>query len=125
MWHRQKYDEALDALDSSSRLSKQPDLLWKVLYRKALVYVSISDYYNARSYYDKSITIIESIRYNFNLNKLKIAFFYNKVELYEAYIDLLLKQYTTESDNKLLLEAFALNERSRARSFLDMLGNKK
>ncbi|MEM9391467.1 MAG: CHAT domain-containing protein, partial [Bacteroidota bacterium] len=122
---KQKYQKALSALDSAGRLTKQPDLQWKILYRKGLVYSQLSDYANAKIHFEKSISIVESIRDNLNVGELKTAFFSNKVEVYEAYIDLLLKQYSIKSDNKLLVEAFVLNERSRARSFLDMLGNKK
>ncbi|MEM7107382.1 MAG: CHAT domain-containing protein [Bacteroidota bacterium] len=122
---KQKYAEALDALDSAGRLSKQPDLQWKVFYRKGLIYVRLNDYNNAKTNYENSISVVESIRDNLNLDELKSAFFSNKVEVYEAYIDLLLKQYRVEAKDQLLLKAFALNERSRARSFLDMLGNRK
>ncbi|MEM8566711.1 MAG: CHAT domain-containing protein, partial [Bacteroidota bacterium] len=122
---KQKYQEALSTLDSAGKLTKQPDLQWKIFYRKGLAYSQLSDYDNAEIHLEKSISIVENIRNNLNVDELKSAFFSNKVEVYEAYIELLLKQYSIKSDDNLLVEAFALNERSRARSFLDMLGNKK
>ncbi|MGD1961257.1 MAG: CHAT domain-containing protein [Fulvivirga sp.] len=116
---------ALADLDSASKLSQQPNLQWKIFHQKGLVHTQLNSFNNARSAYERSIAIIEELRDNLNLEDLKSAFFSDKVDVYEDYIALLLEQYKLSSEHRLLLDAFVLNEKARARSFLDMLGNKK
>ena len=73
---------------------------------------------SAKSAYEKSIEIIESIRGKLTIEEFKSMYIDTKIEVYESLIKLLLRMGMEE-------EAFNLSERARSRAFLDMLGNKK
>jgi CHAT domain-containing protein len=72
----------------------------------------------ARIAYEESIRIIENIRGNLSIEEFKSSYLGNKRVVYERLIDLLERMGRSA-------DAFSYSERARARTFLDILANKK
>ena len=72
----------------------------------------------AITYLKKSIDLIEKMRGEIKIDDLQLSFLNRYIVLYNLLIQILLEQGKPE-------EAFAYAERSKARRFLDSLGNKK
>ena len=120
-----RHNLSLESLNKGITLTSQPDLEWKLWYHKGQAFEQKQVPDSARSAYRKSIAIIEQLRGNLNVEELKSAFVSNKVVVYGKYIDLLLRSHINSNEQNLLEEAFEVNERARARAFLDMIGNNK
>ncbi len=71
----------------------------------------------AITYLKKSIDLIEKMRGEIKIDDLQLSFLNRYIVLYNLLIKILMEQGKTE-------EAFAYAERSKARRFLDSLGNK-
>ncbi|MFH1759698.1 MAG: CHAT domain-containing protein [bacterium] len=94
------------------------DQLWIAKYRLAQVYEREDNFDEALDSYKASIRIIEGMRSGFRLGGVGSGFLKNKMAVYSGLVDLL-TQLGRDS------EAFEFVERARARSFMDMMGNKK
>ncbi len=72
----------------------------------------------ARTSFEAAVELVESMRASLALEEMRNGFITNKVDLYEDLIRLLL-------DRGDAARAFDVAERSRARGFIDLLGNQK
>ena len=122
---KRRYTLASESLNKALKLTRQPALKWKIWFHIGKVYEESGQTDTALAAYQKSITIIEALRGAFKTEELKSAFVSDKVVVYDSYIHLLLGELAQDSDKEIFEEAFAMNERARARGFLDMLGNQK
>ena len=104
----------------------QPDLKWQIWSGLGGVYEQKNNYDSAYLSYDKSISIIESIRGNLSMEELRSSYFNDKIRVYDRMIMLVLehagdiREINPDDASEI---AFGFNERARSRSFLDMLGN--
>ncbi|MBS3789159.1 tetratricopeptide repeat protein, partial [Candidatus Bipolaricaulota bacterium] len=112
------YKEALGLLNGSNLKEKKkysaPALRWIVLSNIARAHQHLKDHDKAINYYKRSIKVIESLRAHYTEEKLKQAWQKRTKYVYERLIDLL----TERGKGKL---AFTYAERSKARTFLDLL----
>lgn len=111
-------EDALGLLDKIIENPSSEELMWQVWYRKGIAHELLGDYENAEQSYRAAIDIIERSRSNIALESLKSSFLNSKIEVYDRLIKLLIEK-------KKSTEAFMLSERARARSFLDLLGNRQ
>jgi CHAT domain-containing protein/lipoprotein NlpI len=70
------------------------------------------------SWLSKAVEVVESMRASLKIDELRNSFQNNKLDLYRDIITLLIGMNRTE-------DAFNYLERSRSRSFIDLLGNQK
>jgi CHAT domain-containing protein/tetratricopeptide (TPR) repeat protein len=75
----------------------------------------------ARQAIEQAIGIIESVRANITRQELRASYFASRQEYYESYIDTLMEEHRQKPSSAIDAEAFAVNERARARSLLDLL----
>jgi CHAT domain-containing protein len=75
----------------------------------------------ARDAIEKAIGIIESVRANITGQERRASYFGARREYYESYIDLLMEQHRQNPSAGIDAEAFAVSERARARSLLELL----
>jgi CHAT domain-containing protein/Flp pilus assembly protein TadD len=94
------------------------DILADCLKETALVYAKLQQKDNAIECLTKSIKTIESIREKLMVEEFKIGFMQNKMSAYEALISLLIEKRRNK-------EAWSYLERSKARTCLDLLGNRR
>jgi CHAT domain-containing protein/tetratricopeptide (TPR) repeat protein len=73
---------------------------------------------DALAHYTRAVEIVERVRSRFTIEEYKTGYLEHKLNYYEALIRVLLKMHRD-------LDAFNVAERSRARAFLDMLGNRR
>jgi CHAT domain-containing protein/Tfp pilus assembly protein PilF len=103
--------------ESMAERSSLMDLLWFAKYRLASIYHRMGRHEQAVKNYKESIQIIEEMRAGLSLGGAGSAFLQNKMAVYRDLVDLLV-------DIKRQSQAFKFVERARARSFMDILGNK-
>jgi CHAT domain-containing protein/Tfp pilus assembly protein PilF len=70
---------------------------------------------------EAAIKLIEPLRENVIGQQLRTSYFADKVDYYELYIDLVMRSRAAENKGSLTAAAFDASERSRARSFLDLV----
>jgi tetratricopeptide (TPR) repeat protein len=70
---------------------------------------------------ERAIAIVESVRANVGLQQLRTSYMASRQKYYESYIDILMKQHRENPSAGFDAAAFAISERSRARSMLDLL----
>jgi CHAT domain-containing protein/tetratricopeptide (TPR) repeat protein len=75
----------------------------------------------ARQTIEQAIGIIESLRAEVRMQDLRASFFASRREYYESYIELLMEQRRQNPAAAFDAEAFAVSERARARSLLELL----
>jgi CHAT domain-containing protein/Tfp pilus assembly protein PilF len=75
----------------------------------------------ARQTIDQAIDIIESLRAGFRVQDLRTSYFASRQEYYETYVDILMEQHKQNPAAGFDAEAFAVSERARARSLLELL----
>ena len=125
-----------DMLDTASRiirqiinLSKNPEIVWQVLFEKGRIFEIQNNIDSAMLKYVQSIDIIEKIRGDLSIEEFRSAFMKDKMQVYERLIMLLIENRKNAVFNNLkqspIETAFYYSERARARSFLDILGNNK
>src|SRR5690606_8817915 len=73
---------------------------------------------HALDWFTKGVEVVEGMRAALKIDELRNSFQTNKLDLYRDVISLLIAMNRTE-------EAFNFLERSRSRSFIDLLGNQK
>jgi CHAT domain-containing protein/tetratricopeptide (TPR) repeat protein len=91
-----------------------PHLRWSLLFNVGLCYEEMEQLDLARSAYEASIAVIESVRESLASEALKASWQAKTLRVYEKLIDLLFRIRETDA-------ALLYAERSRARSFLDIL----
>jgi len=70
------------------------------------------------SWLSKAVEVVEGMRASLKIDELRNSFQHNKLDLYRDIITLLISMNRTE-------DAFNYLERSRSRSFIDLLGNQR
>lgn len=116
----QQYDQALHHLklaDSLANARQQLLVQWQIKYALAKTYEKKRDYASAINEYQKALFLIENQRAEIHSEQFRMGFIKDKHYVYSEAIALLyhLQRYT---------EAFEVAERSKSRTFLDMLGTK-
>lgn len=114
----ERLPEAERSLDSAELVGDFPENLWQIWFHRGRLHEKAGRPGEARDAYEESIRIIEGIRGNLTIDEFKSIYLDNKREVYERLINLL--QQMGES-----ADAFSYSERAKARTFLDLLANKK
>jgi tetratricopeptide (TPR) repeat protein len=83
------------------------------------------DLTRARQAIEQAIDIIESLRAGIRVQDLRASYFASRREYYESYIDILMEQRNRDSAAGLYATAFAVSERERARSLLELLAESR
>ncbi len=108
------YEDALQ----EARALPLPEVEWRALYGLARVALEMGDGVQARTRLAEAINVVEKMRARIRVEEFQDGFLLDKQELYDEMISLLLD----EGD---VVEALQYSERSRARHFIDLLGNTK
>lgn len=98
--------------------TEMPDIAWYTFYGMGKAYEAEKELKKALSFYKRAINLIERVRKGLKVPEYRAGFIEDKLAAYEAIIKLLV----TMGD---YIEAFNYVERSKARSFLDLLGSPK
>lgn len=106
------FDQALE----SARSTADQETQWRSLYGKAQLSLLEQKTQDARQSLESAISIIESMRADIKIEQLRDGFITNKLGVYETLVKLL-------ADTGESLAALEVSERSRARNFIDILGN--
>jgi CHAT domain-containing protein/Tfp pilus assembly protein PilF len=123
---KKNYALASQHLVRASELTVQPDLAWQIKLRKGVIEENTGSFDSAYQSYKQAVAIIDNMRGNISIEEFKTLFANAKVEVYDRLIVLLLQnKISLLTPGEAMREAFDLNEQSRSRTFLDMLGNKK
>lgn len=112
-----KFIEAEEALSKAAEYAKEvgyPNLLWQCFHQEGLLLSKTGRSAEAIDSMKKAVEIIEKVRSQVQLADQKAGYLEDKLEAYEDTIRVLVK---TEN----IPEAFEYAQRSKARSFLDML----
>lgn len=70
---------------------------------------------------EEALHIIETVRPKVASQRLRVSFFASQREIYDFYIDLLMRRYEADGQSGHLAAALAASERARARGLLDLL----
>ena len=113
--------EAEKAFNDALALSRSMALReteWRSLYGLAKLRLAANKRQEAIPLLVEAINIIENVRADIKIDQLKESFIDNKLSVYETLVALL-------ADMGKVVEAFEMAERSRARNFVDLLGNQR
>ena len=91
---------------------------WRAATGKARILQQQGNLPDAFTWFNQSIDVVESMRASLKIDELRNSFQTNKLDVYRDIITLLITMNRTN-------EAFNYLERSRSRSFIDLLGNQK
>ncbi len=91
---------------------------WRALYGLGRLALREDKKKEAKEWLFRSIDVIEGMRADIKIEQLKDGFITNKVDVYETLV-------TLQSDLGETEAAFETAERSRARNFIDLLGNQR
>ncbi|MBW1779437.1 MAG: CHAT domain-containing protein [Deltaproteobacteria bacterium] len=108
------YFEALDL----SRAMALRETEWRALFGLARLRLQQKEREAAQDLLSRAVDVIEDMRADIKLDRLKDGFIANKMDVYETLVSLLVDM-GRESD------AFQVAERSRARNLIDLLGNQR
>ena len=75
----------------------------------------------ARKLIDESLSLTEAVRANVGSQRLRASYFSRRQDAYQFYIDLLMQLQRQNPSGEYNAEALRISERSRARSFAEML----
>jgi len=100
-----------------SRSMGMKEVEWRALYGLSKLVLHV-DREKAENLLRQSVEIIETMRSDIKIEQLKDSFIENKLSVYETLVMLL-------ADKGDITGAFEMAERSRARNFIDLLGNQK
>ncbi len=112
-----RHDEALRRLNAAEAFKgdvKRPLIHWLVLHEKALIYWERGEPKKAEVAFRKAVELIETLRDNLESSDSRSSFVQNKVVVFKDYAAFLREQGRDA-------EAFALIERARSRSLVDLL----
>ncbi len=102
-----------------SRSMRIKETQWRSLYGLARISISFDkDLLMAEKQLRESVDVIEQLRGDIKIKQLKENFITNKLSVYETLVKLL-------ADTGKPVQAFEMAERSRARNFIDLLGNQQ
>ncbi len=93
------------------------EIEWRCLFELAKLCLP-QDRLAAETHLRAAVDVIEGMRAEIRIDQLKEAFIDNKLSVYETLVEILVDQGKAEA-------AFEVAERSRARSFIDLLGNQR
>jgi CHAT domain-containing protein/tetratricopeptide (TPR) repeat protein len=121
--HRQlKHPEkAVEYYQQAYDLSKKygiKEVLWRAAAGQAGIFREGGKAEEAFRWYDDAVNVVEGMRAALKIDELRNSFQANKQDLYRETIGLLVEMGRTD-------DAFNYLERSRSRSFIDLLGNQK
>ena len=91
---------------------------WRAAAGQATIFRQQENLHEALTWYRHGIEVVEDMRATLKIDELRNGFQINKLDLYRDTITLLIGMNRTD-------EAFNYLERSRSRSFIDLLGNQK
>ena len=114
-------DQALGYYQRAYELSQQygiKEVEWRAASGKATLLREEGKLSDALAWFTKGVEVVESMRAALKIDELRNSFQNNKLDLYRDIITLLINMNRTD-------EAFNFLERSRSRSFIDLLGNQK
>jgi CHAT domain-containing protein/uncharacterized protein HemY len=111
---RKQHDQALSI---QKKIGNRQGMLWSY-YNLGKTYDALKNYTAAKENYSSSIECIEDVLQGIKVEDFKLRYFASKMAPYEDLIKLLFKIGIGE-------DAFSFAERSKARSFLYLLGNKR
>lgn len=124
-FQQKRFESAFLRANRALIMTQRPALAWKIWYLRGKYYEEVEQADSALLCYEKSQAIVEMLREGLTASELKSAFASDKLTLYDRHIRLLLSEFERTGDHMLLSKTFEINEKARARSFLDMLGNQK
>jgi CHAT domain-containing protein/predicted negative regulator of RcsB-dependent stress response len=75
----------------------------------------------ARQLIEQAVGLIESLRTNISRQELRASYFASRQDVYRSYIDILMQMHKQNPAAAFDAAAFAVSERARARSLLDLL----
>ena len=96
-----------------------------VLYSTARSYRDLGNLHEAQTHVEAALDIIESLRANVINQELRDSYFASVQDVYEFYVDLLLRQHQQEPEKGFDARGLQANERARARGLLDMLAESR
>lgn len=102
---------------SMAREMSLPETQWRALYGLAMLQLA-SDPHESEALLRQAAAVIEGMRADIRIDRLKDSFIGDKLMVYEALVTLL-------ADRGAIRESFEVAERSRARNFIDLLGNQR
>ena len=113
-----------DALPLSQR-STDPIAETMIHNNLAHLYRNTGNLTDARREAEAALALIESRRTNVLSHELRTSYFATVRSTYEFYIDVLMQMHAQNPNARLDKEAFAISEKARARSFLELLSEAK
>ena len=116
-----KPEKAIDYYTQAYKLAKRygiKEVEWRAAKGKGGVLWEQGKQKEAFSWYADAVTVVEGMRASLKIDELRNSFQVNKQDLYRETVSLLIAMNRTN-------EAFNYLERSRSRSFIDLLGNQK
>ncbi|MBN2215246.1 MAG: CHAT domain-containing protein [Bacteroidales bacterium] len=105
-------------LDSAGIHTRNPELIWNILYEKGRLNENLGQIDSAVRSYQQAIQIIETIRGNFSTREFRSTYLNDRIKVYDRLIKLLMDLGKIE-------ESFHYSERARARLLLDIMGNRR
>ena len=114
-------DQALGYYERAYELSQRhgiKEVEWRAAAGKATVLQEQGKVSDALTWFTKGVEVVEGMRAALKIDELRNSFQNNKLDLYRDIITLLITMNRTD-------DAFNFLERSRSRSFIDLLGNQK
>jgi CHAT domain-containing protein/tetratricopeptide (TPR) repeat protein len=97
----------------------------RALYFVGIAYNGLKEFDKSRLAFEKAISTVELTRANIAGQDSRAAFFANRWEPYEAYVDLLMQMHREQPTKGHDVQAFQLIQRSRARSLLELLNESR
>jgi CHAT domain-containing protein/Tfp pilus assembly protein PilF len=111
------YNEALLIFQSVADPNREADILLEI----ARVEQKRGNLTQARQRIEQAVGLIESLRTNIAGQELRDSYFAYRQEFYRSYIDILMQMRKQNPDAAFDAVAFAVSERARARSLLELL----
>jgi len=114
-------DKAVEYYEQAYNLSKKygiKEVIWRAAAGQASILRERGKSEEAFGWYADAVEVVESMRAALKIDELRNSFQANKQDLYRETIGLLVEMGRTD-------DAFNYLERSRSRSFIDLLGNQK
>ena len=111
------YQNAFHNFENGAKIGEKiysPEIIWRAYYGMGRAKEKLAQWDKAEKYYQQAIESIEAMRANIRAMTLKETFLNDKIEVYQAMVRTLLKMGREE-------DAYHYLERSKARTFLDIL----
>ena len=115
---REYYGRALEALEPI----RARDDVAQLHYLVGKLHERAGEPEQAKAAYLRAIETLESLRAKLHSDQNKLAFFGQRLDPYEALIDLLVKSYRSSAAPADAEQAFGVSEQARGRAILDLLG---